>query len=151
MSPSRLFRIVAVAEAVTWAMLIAGMILKYGTKTTELGVSIGGGLHGFVFLLFVVVTVLLWISQRWPAWAGLLGLVSAIVPFATVPFEIWAERKGLLGPTWRLRRGGEAPRTVPEKALAALMARPVLSSVVTVILVAVVFAVLVLGGPPGKG
>jgi hypothetical protein len=36
MSPRRLFRIVAVAEAITWAMLLTGMFLKYVTETTEL-------------------------------------------------------------------------------------------------------------------
>ena len=50
MSPKRLFSILAIAEAITWTMLIIGMVLKYVTQTTELGVRIGGGVHGFVFL-----------------------------------------------------------------------------------------------------
>lgn len=148
MSPSRLFRIVAVAEAITWALLIFGMILKYGTRTTDVMVSIGGGLHGFVFLVFLVVLVLLWISQRWTWWAGLLGLVSAVVPFATVPFEIWAERRGMLGARWRLGAQGEAPRGPLEKSVALVMRRPVLSGVVAIVAVAVLFSVMVWAGPP---
>ena len=35
MSPLLLFRRVAVAEAVTWALLLVGMVLKYVTGTTE--------------------------------------------------------------------------------------------------------------------
>ena len=65
MSPKRLFSILAIAEAVTWTMLIIGMVLKYGTQTTELGVRIGGGVHGFVFLAYCVVTVLVATSERW--------------------------------------------------------------------------------------
>ena len=52
MSPTRLFRTVAVAEAVTWTGLLVGMFLKYVTETTELGVRVFGMLHGVVFVAF---------------------------------------------------------------------------------------------------
>ncbi|HXH32932.1 MAG TPA: DUF3817 domain-containing protein [Plantibacter sp.] len=52
MSPRRFFRLIAIAEAITWTLLIIGMILKYGAKTTDVGVSIGGAVHGFVFLVY---------------------------------------------------------------------------------------------------
>ena len=48
MSPLPLFRRVAIAEAVTWALLLTGMFLKYVTETTELGVRIFGMVHGVV-------------------------------------------------------------------------------------------------------
>ena len=54
MTPKKLFNFFAVAEAITWALLLFGMFLKYVTQTTEVGVRIGGGIHGFVFLCFVV-------------------------------------------------------------------------------------------------
>src|SRR5690606_20883934 len=57
MSPRRLFRTVAIAEAITWALLLTGMFLKDVTETTELGVRVGGMLHGVVFVAYVVVTV----------------------------------------------------------------------------------------------
>ena len=50
MTPRRLFRALALAEVVTWTLLLLGMVLKYGTETTDLLVRIGGGLHGFAFL-----------------------------------------------------------------------------------------------------
>ncbi|MGB0102027.1 MAG: DUF3817 domain-containing protein, partial [Nocardioides sp.] len=46
MSPLHLFRRVAIAEAITWALLLTGMFLKYVTETTELGVQVFGMVHG---------------------------------------------------------------------------------------------------------
>ena len=62
-SPRRVFGWVAVAEAITWALLLTGMFLKYVTETTEMGVSIAGPVHGFVFLLFVVTVVVVAVDQ----------------------------------------------------------------------------------------
>ena len=49
MTPKKLFRIVAVAEMVTWTGLIVGMIFKYAFGNDRV-VPITGGIHGFVFL-----------------------------------------------------------------------------------------------------
>src|SRR3954462_10218719 len=51
------FRIVAVAEALSWIGLLIGMYVKYVPQTTELGVHIFGPLHGGVFLASVGVAV----------------------------------------------------------------------------------------------
>ena len=44
------FRIVAVAEALSWAGLLAGMFVKYVLGTSEVGVQIFGPIHGGVFV-----------------------------------------------------------------------------------------------------
>src|SRR5699024_1890214 len=62
-TPSRLYRLLALAEMVTWTLLLLGMLLKYALQVTEVGVRIGGSLHGFVFLSYVVVTVLVAVDQ----------------------------------------------------------------------------------------
>lgn len=105
MSPRRLHAWVALAEAVTWTLLLLGMVLKYLTRTTEVGVTIGGGLHGFVFLAYLVITVLVGIDGRWRPRVLLLGLAAAVLPYATVPFDRWAGRHRLLSEHWRLRSG----------------------------------------------
>ena len=51
MPMTTVFTIIARFEAFTWAGLLIGMFLKYGTETTELGVWLFGRLHGFAFLL----------------------------------------------------------------------------------------------------
>lgn len=149
MTPRPLFRTVAVAEAVTWTLLIIGLVAKYVTHTTELGVRIGGGLHGFVFLGYVVTTCAVGVDRRWPIPRILLGLASAVVPYATIPFEVNAARKGLLPPgPWRLAPTGEEPRGLPERALAVLLRRPVVSVVVALVVIAAVFSGLLALGPP---
>ena len=51
MSPKRLFRTLAFAEAVTWTVLIVAMILKYAAGV-DAAVLVGGSIHGFVFLAY---------------------------------------------------------------------------------------------------
>jgi integral membrane protein len=141
-----LYRLVARAEAVTWALLLAGMFLKYVTETTELGVQVFGMVHGVVFIAYCLTTVLLWIDQRWAVSRVALGLLAAIPPFATVPFERYAERAGLLGDTWRLRTG--APSGVLERVAAWLLRRPAQGLVVGLLAVAGLTGVALVVGPP---
>ena len=78
MNPLTLFRRVAVAEAITWALLLVGMFLKYVTGTTELGVRIFGMVHGIVFVAYCVTTVLVAVDQRWSLRRTALGLAAAV-------------------------------------------------------------------------
>lgn len=97
MTPAgKLFAAAALIEGVTWAGLLIGMLLKYGTGTTELGVWLFGRLHGLAFLFYVVVTLYAWFKLRWPLWAVLLALLAALPPLVTVPLEMWFRRIGLL-------------------------------------------------------
>lgn len=150
MNPRTLFRIVAVAEAVTWAFLLLGMFFKYVTRTTEALVPPAGAVHGFVFLCFVVTVAFVWINQRWSLVTGLLGLASAVVPFATIPYERWIERRGQLAGSWRLAPGAEQPRNTPERLQAWVLRAPLSALLVTIVGISVVFSVLLLVGPPGS-
>ena len=96
-SPVLLFRRVAVAEAVTWALLLGGMFLKYVTDTTELGVRVFGMVHGVVFVAYCLVTLLVAVDQRWSPSRTALGLACAVPPFLTVWFDRYAEARGALG------------------------------------------------------
>ena len=96
-----LFRLVAFAEAVSWAGLLAGMYVKYLTDAGDLGVKVFGPIHGGVFVAYGLLTLLVARARRW-SWATLLlGLAAAVPPFATAAFEVWAERTGRLGPSTR--------------------------------------------------
>ncbi|MCW2131291.1 DUF3817 domain-containing protein [Arthrobacter sp. VKM Ac-2550] len=148
MSPRALFRSVAFAEAVTWTLLLIGLFLKYVTETTEVGVRIGGGIHGFVFLCYAAVTCFMWVNQKWPAKTGLLALVSAVIPYATIPVEKSLDKRGLLNGGWRLAAGGEEPRGLLEKLQAWVLRKPITAIVVALIAVAVVFSFLLFLGPP---
>lgn len=98
-SPSfmiRSFRLLAIAEAFSWAALLAGMFLKWITRTTELGVQIAGPIHGVLFIGYGILALGLWGTQAWPFRVALLAGLSAVLPFATVWFERWAGRHGYL-------------------------------------------------------
>lgn len=146
MTPVRLYRLVARAEAVTWALLLLGMFLKYVTETTELGVRVFGMLHGVVFIAYGLVTVLMWIDQRWSLGRLVLGLAAAIPPFLTIPFESYAERRGLLDEQWRLRT--DAPAGVLERLAAWLVRRPGQGLAVGAVAVVALTGVALLVGPP---
>lgn len=147
MSPRNLFRLFATAEVITWAGLITALILR-GTGVTDRAVPIAGGLHGFVFLSYCVSTVFVWVNQRWRVSLGVTGVLLAIVPFATYPFERSIDKRGLLEGPWRLAPGGDAPHGFIEHVQAWILRRPLLSIVVLGLLVAAAFTVLLWLGPP---
>ena len=147
-SPTRLFRTVAIAEAITWTGLLVGMFLKYVTETTELGVRVFGMLHGVVFVAYVVTTAVVWVDRRWSAGRGLLALVAAVPPLATLPLEWWAVRKGWLGDSWRLPEG--AGTSVPDRSVAWLLRNPLRGLGVAVVVVAVLTGAALVVGPPGS-
>lgn len=146
MSPLALFRRIAIAEAVTWALLLLGMVLKYVTHTTELGVRVFGMAHGVVFIAYCLTTVLVAVDQRWSARRLLLGLVSSVPPFATVLFDRWAEHRGALGAAWRLTTG--VPARAVDRPVAWLLRNPLRGAVAGVVAVLALTGVALLVGPP---
>ena len=108
----RIFRGLAIAEAFSWAALLLGMVLKWITRTTELGVEIAGPIHGTFFIGYAIAAVSLWAMLRWPFRVALLSGLSAVLPFATVWFERWAGRHGHL----TARSAEAAPTTAQETA-----------------------------------
>jgi integral membrane protein len=147
-SPVLLFRRVAIAEAVTWALLLTGMVLKYVTHTTELGVRVFGMAHGVVFIAYGLVTLLVAVDQRWTRGRTLLGLVSAVPPFLTVWFDRYAERRGALGTSWRLTSG--EPGSALDRPVAWLLCNPLRGALTGVVAVVTLTGVALLVGPPGS-
>ena len=91
------FRLVALAEAVTWVGLLTGMYFKYlGSPRTEIGVQVFGMAHGIVFMAFVVAAALTGRVYSWSAGTWLLVLLGSIVPLGSVAFVAWADRTGKL-------------------------------------------------------
>ena len=90
------FRIVAVAEALSWLGLLAGMFVKYVPETTELGVKVFGPIHGGIFVAYVVVALVAARVLRWSPRTTVLALVCSVPPLATVWFERLATRNGRL-------------------------------------------------------
>ncbi len=147
-TPTRLFRTVAIAEAITWACLLFGMFLKYGPADNALGVRIFGMVHGVVFIAYGVVTIVTWVDRRWSPGRGLLALLAAIPPFATLPLEWWAIRKGWLADSWRLPAG--ATTSLPDRVVAWLLTNPLRGLAVGLVAVAALTGIALVVGPPGS-
>jgi len=90
------FRVVALLEAVSWLGLLVGMFFKYVTESGEVGVQVFGPIHGTVFIAYVALTLVTARLQRWSLPVTVVALACSIPPFATVAFEVWAQRTGRL-------------------------------------------------------
>ena len=147
-TPRKFFRFFAIAEVISWTLLIGGIILR-ATQGWDLAVTIGGGIHGFVFLAYALTAVLMSKNQRWAAGPSAISIVSAVIPYATIPVDIWLHRTGRLDGDWR----GVATEDARDQAwhdrlLRWIINHPVLSIVVGLAAVVVVYIALLIMGPP---
>ncbi|MEF9874926.1 MULTISPECIES: DUF3817 domain-containing protein [unclassified Glutamicibacter] len=150
MSPSALYRLVARAEAVTWTMLIIALILKYVVKVGDWPVSIAGFIHGFVFLTYATMAVLIGMNQRWRKSLIIGAAATAVVPYLTIPYDKWLERKGKLEGTWRTEATDHPDdRKWTDATMRWLVARPALTTVLLFVVIAGIFSTMLFIGPPG--
>ena len=92
----RLFRVVAIAEACSWAGLLIGMLFKYVVVGNEIGVQVFGPIHGALFVAYLVVTAWAARTLRWPVATLVVALLCSIPPLATLWFERRARHTGRL-------------------------------------------------------
>lgn len=148
-APQTLFRVLAIAEAVSWTLLITALIVR-AASGFAFGVTIAGAIHGFVFLSYGATAVLLALHQRWSAWPTVAAIASAIIPYATIPTEIWLARSGRLAGAWRLDEAADpADRRWYDGPLRWFLRRPWVLALLILVAVAALFTVLLLLGPPG--
>lgn len=151
-TPRSLFRVLAIAEAVSWTLLIAGIVLR-ATQDWAIAVTIGGGIHGFVFLAYAATAILVAMNQRWSVGPAATAIVSAVVPYATIPVEIWLARTGRLEGAWRLKASDD-PRDGRwhDRLMRWFLNRAwVLAVLLAVAVVGLYVALLVIGPPGGQG
>jgi integral membrane protein len=89
---------VAHLEAVSWAGLIAGMLLEYVfVQHHDLGdrlVFAFGSVHGGLVLGYGALGATLAFTRRWGAREWTFGILASFVPFATVALDLWMARTG---------------------------------------------------------
>lgn len=121
MTPKRLLQYASIGEAITWTILLVGMVLEYGFGTGDWVVTVGGSLHGAMFIAYLYCGMLVGVNQRFGWGALIMGGLAAIPPYATLLYDWWAAKRGLLEGDWR-RVGvafGDAPDLDDEPALDA--------------------------------
>ncbi|WP_193597319.1 DUF3817 domain-containing protein [Microbacterium sp. YJN-G] len=147
--PARLFRVLAIAEAITWTLLISALIAR-AVGVDPIVVTIAGGIHGFVFLSYGATAVLLAFNQRWHPGVAVVTILSAIVPYATIPVEIWLARSGRLEGEWRLTETDDPrDRTWYDRTMRWFLHRPWALALLIVAAIVALFVALLIIGPPG--
>lgn len=149
-TPRRLYVALAIAEAITWTALIVGLILKANNGIDPTLLTTIGGIHGFVFISYGATAILVAINQRWHFGIGLLAVVAALLPYATIPLEIVQAKRGALNGPWRLEATDD-PRDNHwfDRFVRWFLNRPVLLVIAILLAIVAIFASLILAGPPG--
>lgn len=149
-TPRKLFRSFAFAEGVTWTLLILGLVGKQFWAWPQPLVTVIGGIHGAVFLGYAVIAALVGVNQRWGFWKIVLATALAIVPYATIPFELRVEKTGQLVGDWRKEHQGHAKDDHWfDRLYRWFIIRPALLAFAMFVVVTAIFAALLLIGPPG--
>lgn len=150
MTPRSFYRVVAIAESVTWTLLIAGMVLKYAAGLGTLPVLIAGSIHGFVFISYALTAILVGVNQRWSVARIVFAVAMAIVPYATIPFDRRLERAGLLDGDWQREATDNPPdHAWPRVFLRWLLNHPRTLITLFILGIVVIMSVLLIIGPPG--
>lgn len=148
-TPDRLYRVLAIAEAITWTLLI-GAIIARALGAPGIVVTIGGGIHGFVFLAYGATALLVAVNQRWHVGVAILAVASAVVPYATIPMEIWLHRTRRLAGVWRLEATDDPrDRRWYDRLMRWFLRRPVVLVLLLAVAIIALYVILLIAGPPG--
>ena len=86
MSSLHLFRKVAMAEGISYiVLLLIAMPLKY-LANFPLAVNYVGWAHGLLFVLYIACLIMAWQERKWSFWKVVALFVASLLPF--VPFYI---------------------------------------------------------------
>jgi integral membrane protein len=149
MQPFKLYKLFAIGEALTWSLLITGLLIRALFGVPPVVLTIVGGIHGAVFLGYGVSAALVGVNQRWSFGRIVAAISLAIVPYATVPFEKSVEKKGMLVGDWRTEKSTD-PRDNNwfDSLFRWFINRPALLVIVLLAVVVGIFSGLLFLGPP---
>ncbi len=82
------FRIVAIAEATSFLLLLVASVLKR-TADAEILVTVLGPIHGILFIAYVLIALGVRPEQGWSTKTTLLVLLGAVVPFGGYVVDRW--------------------------------------------------------------
>ena len=83
MSQIRIFRMIALAEGVSFlTLLLIAMPMKYFMGMPEV-VRVVGSIHGALFVLYIGLLAAIHFRQRWSVMFSLYAFVASVIPFGT--------------------------------------------------------------------
>lgn len=83
MSQIRVFRMIALAEGISFLFLLfIAMPMKYFMGMPEV-VRVVGSIHGLLFIFYVGQLARVHFAQRWPFTFSLYALLASVIPFGT--------------------------------------------------------------------
>ncbi len=150
-TPRAIFGTFALIEMITWAVLISAIIARETIGIAQNVFFIAGATHGFAFIGYSATAVLVSVNQRWPLHRGALAVVLAIVPFATVPFEKYLEKRQLLDGEWRTEKSSNpSDKTKFDQLFRWFINHPAILILTLVVSVITLFTFLLWLGPPSS-
>ena len=93
---SRFFVAAALLEAFSWLALLIAMYVKWIADGGERGVEIAGPIHGTLFIIYLMATVIAAERLGWTRTEVVIGLAAGVPPLFTVLFERWMAARGRL-------------------------------------------------------
>jgi integral membrane protein len=85
-SSIRWFKVIALAEAVSYLVLLAAAVLKRTNDMHEL-VAVLGPIHGVIFLAYVAFALYVREQLRWNFWTTVMVVVAAVIPIGGLIVE----------------------------------------------------------------
>ena len=81
------FRLVAIAEGISFLVLLfIAMPLKYGADM-PLAVKYTGWVHGLLFVFYIYALLQVWQQYKWNLRMMSLAMLASVLPFGTFYFE----------------------------------------------------------------
>lgn len=86
-NPFTQFKVIGYLEGISFLLLLGiAMPLKY-IWGMDMAVTIVGGAHGGLFVLYVAAIFYMMLRVRWSLWTALLAFIASIVPFGPFIFD----------------------------------------------------------------
>jgi integral membrane protein len=96
MSQIRVFRMIALAEGISFlTLLFIAMPMKYFMGVPE-AVRVVGSMHGVLFVLYVGLLARIHFTQRWSFIFSLYALIASVIPFGTFMLDKQLRKKEVL-------------------------------------------------------
>ena len=93
MNSLKIFRAISLAEGISLlTLLFIAMPLKYFMQVPE-AVKVVGWIHGLLFILYVVVLTIVWITYRWTFLFVAGAFLASLIPFGTFVLDKQIQKK----------------------------------------------------------